>query len=277
MEAREDASVLLGFQERSIRAFFRSLTSDKDGLRSSASDAHTMIFETICRAFLTLADDPDPAKASSEYGILEHGSKYWRDRLKEIDMDSLGDGAIKSVVENLYVILDNKNNSMKKIQEWCHEETNTPSVFGHTEQDTAETLKVIRRWAERALKIPSAGGQFSMLQEWFRPLVQNLSRIWISNARSYINNWFKTSQNQWHASISFKHAHGALRKGYQCQELPELKQNETTKKLCEYFESFKLASVGQRQRFTEKAIMIVSNAFWDIPKSYRSYWPSQWQ
>lgn len=272
MEAREDISVLLGFQERTLRAYFRSSTSDKNSLRSSPSDANTMIFETICRAFLTLKDNPDPDKEPSELGILEYGAKYWKDHLKEIDMDSLNDDEMRSVVENLYVILHNQNNSMKKIEEFCGEESNTPSIFGPTEESSVETLAVIRRWAEKALRLPTAGGQFFMIQEWFRPLAQNLSRIWISNARSHINNWLKTSEHQEQASRSFRYAHEALRRGYHCQELPELKQNENTRKLCQYFESFALAPPSEKQTFTEEAILTVSNAFWDIPKSYRSYW-----
>ncbi|KAI0129137.1 hypothetical protein BJ170DRAFT_682921 [Xylariales sp. AK1849] len=264
-EAGEDFSVLLGFQERSLRAYFRDSDPDKNGLRSSASKAHKMIFETICRIFMTLKDYP---AIQSEKDMLEYSARFWKDHLAAIRIEDLSNEEVKSVIEGLYVILDNKNNSMKKIQALCVPDSATPSIFGHTEERSEATLKVIQKWADRAIHIPSTGGQFSTIQEWFRPLVQNPYRIYIGNARSHISNWFQTSEWIDSAARSFKYAHEALRKGH-VKALPELKQNT---QLREHFEKFVLKPAWQTEAFDEDAILTVASAFWDVPKSYRAYW-----
>jgi hypothetical protein len=224
-----------------------------------------MILETICSIFMSLKDNPE---IQSEKDLLTYGAQFWKAHLREIDIGVLSSDEVKVVIENLYVILDNKNNAMKKIQLWCFEFSSTPSIFGHTAEDADETLGVIQKWAERAIRLPSTGGQFSTIQEWFRPLVQNPSRIYIGNARSHISNWFQTSDWQHQAAWSFRYAHEALRKGH-TKGLQELKQNT---QLHDHFNQHVVNPNWTQQRFDKDSIQTVANAFWDVPKSYRAYW-----
>ncbi|KAH8673354.1 hypothetical protein BX600DRAFT_508630 [Xylariales sp. PMI_506] len=259
---REDLSLLLGFQERSLRAYFRSDVSDKHGLRSPASIAHKMIFDTICRFFVVLRDEPS---AEAERGLIQYGANFWRDHLRAINIDDLNEDEVRSVIESLYIILDNKNNSMKKIQMWTGENSTCLSIFGDDDESSEETLEVIKQLAVRAIHLSSAGGQFSTIQEWFRPLIQNPYRIYIGNARCHIRNWFQTSEYMDQAGMSFRFAHDALLKGYS-KQLPELQQNTP---LRQYFEKIDPEAWTE---MTAESILTVANAFWDVPKSYRAYW-----
>jgi hypothetical protein len=137
------------------------------------------ILETISRSFMVLKDDPT---MQSEIDILTYGSQFFWAHLLEINAEDLDNGQVRSVIENLYIVLDNQNNAMKKIQLWCGESPSTPSIFGHTEEVADHTLSVIQKWAERAIELPPTG-QFATIQEWFRPFVQNPSRIYIGVSR----------------------------------------------------------------------------------------------
>ncbi|KXJ86264.1 hypothetical protein Micbo1qcDRAFT_153102 [Microdochium bolleyi] len=261
-EAQEDLTVLLGFQERSLRAYFKKSDAGKNGLRSSASEAHKMIFETVARAFLVLDHD---SATPAEQDILQYGARYWRYHLAQVDIIALDNQDARHAIEHLHSVLDNKNNALKKIQEGIGGPYNTtPSVFGDDQSEADETLGVVQQWARRAINIPGAG-QFSAIQEWFRPLVQNPARIYIGNARHHICYWFQTSNYVDPAYCAFRHAYEALRRAYH-KGLPELQQNE---KLRKHFEQ-----VGEDEEgyITEEAVLLVSNAFWDVPKSSRAHW-----
>lgn len=261
-EAQEDLTVLLGFQERSLRAYFKKSDVGKNGLRSSASEAHMMIFETVARAFMVLGNE---STSQAESDILAYGARYWRYHLAQVDIGALGDQDAREAVEYLHSVLDNKSNALQKIQQGLGNMLDAwPSVFGDTLSEADETLCVVQRWAERAINLPSTS-QFSAIQEWFRPLVQNPARIYIGNARHHISNWFQTSDWVDPAYYAFRHAFEALRRAYH-KGLPELQQNE---KLRKHFEK-----VGDDEEgfTTEEAVMVVSNAFWDVPKSSRAYW-----
>lgn len=222
-----------------------------------------MILETISKIYMGLKDDP---YTMAELDLLTYCGQNWKNHMFEINLDELSDDEARKVIENVYMILDNKNNALKKIQLWNTGWSTTPSILGNDDVTSEKTLSAIQQWAYRAIRLPSLGGQFSTIQEWFRPLAQDPARIYIRNARSHIINWFQTSAWQYQAGDSFRYAHEALRKGH-LKNLPELRQNQ---QLSDHFNNFEVENANKG--YDEKAILAIAGAFWDVPKSYRAFW-----
>ncbi|KAH9868324.1 hypothetical protein J1614_007396 [Plenodomus biglobosus] len=253
----EDADNFLSFQERSLKAYFRHAIQDRaSALQCTATEAHAIIFKT-CSAILTF---PKKSVTPARLGLVEYASEWGLSHLLEIQPDdpgSVSDELAKIILESIYNIYTNKNDSLKPLEVQAVQMDRTLlSGNGFTQLDV---LTMLSAWAKRARSLPPNQLPYGIL-DWFRPLEQEPLRIFIGLSRAHITNWFAATH--WaDAHYSFTSAHSALREG---RNLPELRQNPS---LEAYFEDF----LAGDQAITERSFETVANCFWDIVKTSSSY------
>ncbi|KAH3966001.1 hypothetical protein HBH52_200240 [Parastagonospora nodorum] len=252
----EDASNFLSFQERSLKAYFRSAIQDHpDGLRCTATEAQAIIFRT-CATILT-APEKDQTPAGQQ--LLSYAARWWLSHLLEIKIgedDHISDDMAKLIIESIYSVLTNKSDSLKPLELLA---VGSKTILNGEEIPQEEVLVALSAWAKRAMPLPPNQLPYGIL-DWFRPLAQQPLRVFIGLAREHIKNWFSSS-NKGEAYSAFVSAHAALREG---RNLPELKQSPT---LGDYFVEF----VEEDNTFTTRSFEVVANCFWDIVKTSSSF------
>jgi hypothetical protein len=250
----EDADNFLSFQERSLKAYFRDAIQDhRDGLRCTATEAHAIIFRT-CATVLTMANKDQNRVARK---LINYASEWWLSHLLEIKPDkngSVGDDLAKLVIESIYSILTNKNNSLR-----CLETQSNKTILTSEDIGQDEVLATLAAWANRAVPLPANQLPYGIL-DWFRPLAQEPRRVFIGLSRSHITNWFSSGTKR-EAYAAFVCAHAALQEG---RNLPELKQSPV---LGQYFAKF----IEEGESFNERSFEVVAGCFWDIVKTSSSY------
>ncbi|KLU84503.1 hypothetical protein MAPG_03544 [Magnaporthiopsis poae ATCC 64411] len=250
------ADSILGFQERSLRAFFRQAAENDQGLKCSPSDAHAIILR-ICIAALRTSNDQ---KLYSD-SLTTYAAANWGRHFVAIDTEGIGDAQAAEVLESIHSLLNNKNNALRVVELGI----TTPKCTVLDAADLASAgessgvLNCLQGWARRALKLPPGILSYG-LADWYRPLAAEPARVFITLARSHINNWFSA---QWiiQAYASFRVAQSTLRAG---SRLPELRQNPG---LREYFEKHRESD----EPTTIESFDVVANAFWDIVKTAASH------
>lgn len=255
-ERAEDANSFLSFQERSLKAYFRQAIHDHpDGLRCTATEAQVIIFRTSS-AVLTM---PKNNQTPAERRLVEYATDWSLSHLLEIHPeveDSVNDELAKVVIESIFNIFTNKNDSLKPFEERSRR---LSTIFSGYDFSQENVLAVLSAWAKRALRLPPNKLSYGVL-DWFRPLAQEPLRVFISLSRAHITNWF-SSMSIDEAYSAFSSAHFALQEG---RNLPELKQNPNLKG---YFEDF-MRGDGD---ITERSFETVASCFWDIVKTSSSF------
>jgi len=251
-ESAEDAGNLLSFQERSLRAYFRQAIDDPQGLRCTPNQAQVIIFKMIA-AILTL---PKLNQTNSELNLAKYAANWGFYHLLEIKVDEVDNELATAVLESLYSILSNKNDALRDLEELANGDS---TIFTLNGTDKARLLQALLAWAKRAVRLPMNSLPYGVL-DWFRPLSQEPSRVFITLARAHIHNWFSALHVS-SAYNAFGCAHYALK---EAKNMPELRQN---KELTLYFEE-----VGDDSQLTERSVEVVANAFWDIVKTPKSFW-----
>lgn len=245
-----DADNLLGFQERSLRAYFRRPSDDPDGLRSNSTQAHVTIFSMVSAILSKL----NKSESSAAQSLTGYAASWAFVHLQEIAVDQVNDQQAAVVLESLFNILSNKNDALKPIEELTD---GTSTIFTlHTKLD--DVLKALSSWSRRALSLPSTSISYEATN-FYRPLVQEPRRIFIPISRAHINNWF-AARWIYDSYAAFGCAHFSLQQG---QKLPELRQNHV---LLEYYQGYEKTGTISQQSFE-----IVSNVFWDVAKTSAAY------
>lgn len=251
IQRASDADNLLGFQERSLRAYFRRPSDDPEGFRSTPTQAHVTIFSMVS-AILSKLSKRESQEAAQR--LTRYAAQWVFSHLLEIGVDQVSDPQAAVVLESLFNILSNKNDALKPIEELTN---GTSTIFTlHTSLEVV--LKTLSSWSKRALSLPSNSISYEAVN-FYRPLLQEPSRVFIPISRAHINNWF-SARWQTDSYAAFGCAHFSLQQG---QKLPELRQNKV---LLEYFQDNEKSSV-----ITQKSFEIVSNVFWDIVKTSAAY------
>ncbi|KAI1841090.1 hypothetical protein JX266_012748 [Neoarthrinium moseri] len=258
----EDMNVFLGFQERSLRHYFRERNDAVDGLQSSGSIGNMLVFHII-DAILT-RDGKKTNDNEDQDDVTAYAARHWLSHLTDIDANELNDDEAASVVEALCSILSNRNGAVREmeleqfgasvgIKESC--------VLGTSATDRDSALKVLQTWARRAIQLPPAVLS-PLALTWIKPLVRDAKTIYVKLADAHVSNWLTTPDVRFNyqAGCSFGYAHNALRLG---QELQSMKGNE---KLREYFDK-----LDEECTITEESILLVSEAFLHIDKTAQSY------
>ncbi|KAL5115644.1 hypothetical protein ACEQ8H_006443 [Pleosporales sp. CAS-2024a] len=252
----EDANNFLSFQHRSLKAYFRQAIQDHPtGLRCTATEAHAIIFR-ISSAILTM---PKTEQNTAAENLMRYASEWGLYHLHAISLEdkkSVSDVLAKVILESLYNIFTNKNESLKPMEQLSWEPS-TVLIGNDITQDTA--LAMLSAWATRASQLPPSSLPYGVL-DWFRPFIHEPHRIFIGLSRAHIGNWF-SANNTYDAYSSFVKAHAALMEG---RHLPQLKQNQV---LNDYFERF----MNGDRLYTEQSFDVVADCFWDIMKTSSSY------
>lgn len=245
-----DADNLLGFQERSLRAYFRRPSDEPDGLRSSSTQAHVTIFSMVS----TILSKLNKSESSAAQSLTDYAASWAFVHLLEIAVDQVNDRQAAVVLESLFNILSNKNDALKPMEEFTD---GTSTIFTlHTKLE--DVLKALSSWSKRALSLPSTSISYEA-SNFYRPLVQEPSRVFIPISRAHINNWFAA---RWvpDSYAAFGCAHFSLQQG---QKLPELRQNHV---LLDYYQGYEKTGA-----ITQQSFEIVSNVFWDVAKTSAAY------
>lgn len=251
IQSASDADNLLGFQERSLRAYFRRPSDDPEGLRSTATQAHVTIFSMVS-AILSKLNKGESSAAQSN--LTDYAAKWVFTHLLEIGVDQVNDRQAAVVLESLFNILSNNNDALKPIEALA--EGNT-TIF-ELQTDLEAVLEALTSWSKRAIRMSSNSLSYEAIN-FYRPLLQEPYRVFIPIARAHINNWF-AARWQSDSYAAFGCAHSSLQKG---QKLPELRQNQV---LLEYFQGYEKSGVISQQSFE-----IISNVFWDVAKTSAAY------
>lgn len=250
IQRASDAENLLGFQERSLRAYFRRPSDDPDGFRSTPTQAHVTIFSMVSAILSNLGKRESQAAQK----LTQYAAQWVFSHLLEIDVDQVSDRQAAVVLESLFSILSNKNDALKPIEEL----TDGSSTIFTLQTSLEVVLKNLSSWSKRALSLPSNSISYEAVN-FYRPLLQEPSRVFIPISRAHIHNWFSA---RWISDsyAAFGCAHFSFQQG---QKLPELRQNKV---LLEYFQGYEKNSV-----ITQESFDIVSNVFWDIVKTSAAY------
>lgn len=252
----EDANNFLSFQHRSLKAYFRQAIQDRpDGLRCTPTEAHAMIFRTSSYVLTMTRRDQNTTAAN----LVQYAAGWGLSHLLAInpeDNDAVSDNLARAIIEGLYDIFTNKNDSLKPMERRYNGLSTVLSSKDVTQENALTTLSA---WARRATQLSPSSLPYGVL-DWLRPFIQQPQRIFIGLARAHINNWF-SARTGYDASCSFKQAHAALAEG---RDLPQLKQNQA---MNGYFKG----SMEDRVEYTEESFNVVADCFWDIVKTSSSY------
>ncbi|KAH8886305.1 hypothetical protein GQ53DRAFT_809831 [Thozetella sp. PMI_491] len=277
----EDVNSLLTFQDRALRAYFRQTTDDSEGLRCSGAHAHAIILKLISAVLMIPKKERSPATTK----LAEYASKWAFWHLLQIgNIQDASDDLTRDVLESLYNILSNKKDALKMLEgrnlfnmkvaetwemqkyvsrelegrtlkepEW--QSSGGFTIFNTSHVNQSQFLQMLASWAKRASRLPPDCLPYGVV-EWFRPYVQDPSRVLLIIAREHISNWF-SSDNIVTAYASFICAHNALQ---QAKCLPAVQQNS---RLAAY-----LAECEKRKdQISEQSFEVIADAFWDIVKS----------
>ncbi|PKS12614.1 hypothetical protein jhhlp_000822 [Lomentospora prolificans] len=258
----EDLEVYLGFQERSLRSYFRpGNSSGDDKLRSAHSSGHAMIIEMLHSILTSEEETSNPAQEH----LSSYAAQFWMQHLQEINPDDLSQDELVRTIDALCGILSNRGGSIRKLEEYLQYEgdMNKNTILGGTEEALEKSLKCIQKWAIKATQLPSSSISGGTLA-WMRPFARNPKTIYIKIADAHVSNWLAGYNAEWDYLIyrRFLFAHYAL---YLGRELPAVAQNEPLRK---YFQSID----GEKGfNITAESIMTISKAFLHIDMTAQSY------
>ncbi|OJD28871.1 glyoxalase bleomycin resistance protein dioxygenase protein [Diplodia corticola] len=227
--------VPLRFQERSLRQYFREAVVDENGLRSSPSSAHLIIFRTIATILTTDVEDDLTIKMLKNYC-----ADFWIHHFLDIEVESAGDDEVKSVLESLSDIVNNKNRALEKIEE----NASGLGIFGESKDLRERMFNSIKQWVGRASDLPTDFLNTESLN-LVSSLSEDPSKLMEQIARKHVFNWFNYAAYRWEAWRSFHFALEALK-------LTNMLVDE-------------LKNVGDEP--TAEQILLVAGAFPDLERS----------
>jgi hypothetical protein len=257
----EDMDIYLSFQERSLREYFRENESNPDSLRSGPSIGNMMMFEAIA-AILTSPVNRN--SNSAEWELRSYCTSHWMKHLQDIKCDELHDDQAAKVINSLYAILSNRDNSLRVFEQNWRLEGYT--MFGTSEEQEKKALDALHEWASRAIQIRSSA-LAPGATDWLRPLIRHQDIIYIRLAEAHVANWFLGAQDSWDAYRSFLFAHASLEHGRDMlKHRPDL---------LNYFEGRSKAGHSGADEITDESIRIVSKSSWQMEmimtsQSYRA-------
>lgn len=260
----EDLQVLLSFQEKGLRGYFRPTDSPGgDKLRSSASSGHAMIFEIMDSI---LSSGADLQNDQPQLQLQQYAANNWCQHLQDINPGDLTQEETARIIESICSILSNRGGSIRIMERLCQKGGwgEPTCVLGKTDESIQSALETLQSWAARATKMPPAAISGATLA-WIRPFVRNPKAVFIKLADAHVTNWLASYGNVYDYQIldCFTFAHQAL---YLGRELPAVQQNEA---LRAYFA--KREAAPEVPVYSEESFTIVSKAFLHIDMTAQSY------
>ena len=202
-QASQDPSIWfpLRFQDRALRQYFRDLTVNEDGLRSSPSSAHLIIFRTI--AMTLTKDKPEHSTINLPMG---YAADYWIQHFLEVQVEQLSDREVKQGIESLCAIVLNRGNAIEKIEENASQR----GIFGDATDLPDNMVASVRDWIGKVLSLPSELFDSETLN-WVHDISGDTTKLMTQIARQHCYNWFNRADYQEDAYESFEFANRALR------------------------------------------------------------------
>lgn len=259
----EDMDIYLSFQERSLREYFRENGHNPNSLRSSPSIGNMMMFEAIA-AILTSSFNRNKTNTLAEWELQSYCTSHWMKHLQEIKCDELDDDQAAKVINSLYAILCNRDNSLRVFEQ--DYDLDRYTILGTSEEQEKRALDALREWAFKAIRIKSSALVLGAA-DWIRPLIRHQDIIYIRLAEAHVANWFLGAQYSWEAYRSFLFAHASLEHGREMlKHRPDL---------LDYFQERSKAGHSGEENITAESIRIVSKSSWQMEmimtsQSYRA-------
>ncbi|KAI9685512.1 MAG: hypothetical protein M1822_004370 [Bathelium mastoideum] len=236
-----DPSILLplSFQERALRQYFRELSKDEDGLRSSPSSAHLIIFRTAAMILTNEKSEESTADLPVSYA-----ADYWTQHFLNIKIEDLSDEEVIEGIKSLYAIVSNHGAALEKIEE----NASVIGIFGDATDMPEDMVNSLKKWTDKFKSLPTKPVTVE-IRDWVHDISGDAARLMIQIARQHCYNWFNRGEWQDDASRSYAFANCALRMA-----------NSTDQKLA-----------LPTDTPTAEQILYVSNAFPELAKASRAY------
>lgn len=197
----------MAFQERALRQYFRNLTVNDDGLRSSSSSAHLIIFNMIVTILTAdVASDPTHKADSANNALKQYAADFWVQHFLDIQVESLNDEEVKNGIEGLSAIVQNQGRALEKIEE----NASDTGIFGEAADLREHVLASIKAWSTRAANLPPETLSAN-ITDWAHMIADNPSKLMEGIARQHVYNWFNYADNVLEAQRSFQFAAYALK------------------------------------------------------------------
>ncbi|KAL9079218.1 MAG: hypothetical protein Q9157_001887 [Trypethelium eluteriae] len=247
----------LRFQERALRQYFRELNVDEDGLRSSPSSAHLIIFRTIA----VILTQEAPKDLTMDLPIV-YGANYWIQHFLNIHVEQLSDEEVRQGIESFSAIVSNQGSALEKVEE----NASDLGIFGGATDLPEEMVVAVKHWTGRVLSLPPflfSAENLSLVHE----ISGDVTNLMTKFARQHVYNWFYCVDYQEDATQSFSFAICALR----------MVSLDTSEQLLEgscanFFKTNKAdEKLAIDERATAEQVLYLSDAFPEFSKTSRAY------
>jgi hypothetical protein len=120
----------------------------------------------------------------NERNLIAYGANYWVPHFVEIDLDKVSDADVVRVVNLLYKILNNHNNTAR-----THEYFSTQLYSEMIPQSDVSWLDIVAKWAKRAATLDSRTMLSSDVQAWVMEF--SASQAMMTLAHGHVANWYQ--------------------------------------------------------------------------------------
>lgn len=176
----ESGRMPLSFQERSMREYFRSINVEEDGLRTSSSEAHLMIFQLLVQL---LCDGTATAIGSRGINFQNYASHFWLHHFCEIDIDTTSDEECEKVLTGLHRIFTNDGGAASAFEAW------SPPDYVTLQKELGFVDK-LQSWLHKA---DQTAGIDAVVKAWAATIHEEPNKGFVSLGRAHIENLFQAS------------------------------------------------------------------------------------
>ncbi|SCO88932.1 uncharacterized protein FRV6_13060 [Fusarium oxysporum] len=288
-----DSSLLLHFQENTLRDYMRSANVPNSTLQTSPLLSHVDIFTTCTEVLCSPEESEAPGNADARQTLQKYAANYWMAHFKQIiyiatsktDGDqeqtytvSAPDEVVIQVIQGFCSISSNTNDVVKASSNlWrynarsCYDDFNDKGVS-----------YFIQLWVQKALECsPNLLGEEVRL--WARRAVENPAQVLQPLARGHVIHWF-TEIHEETASRAFKFAWQAFITS-KIDVNPPFQEKEDDQSFCkeneveasgdddDAFEEDDIASCGYQLISAFEDIVVGPSGYRAIGLTLLSEWP----
>jgi hypothetical protein len=201
-----DLRVTIGFQDPSLKLFFRRISNaGQDLLHVMPSAAHFAIFQDI---YAILVTPNDEAIKAQQQRCNTFATDYWLFHLGEIRSENLEQDEIRLVLQALDSILHNEGRAVGKIASGFGA---TYSMLGQDAQQHTKGLSTIRYWANHAQERCNSELPGQRILETMQAIGNDDRQVLWLLVRGAIASWLSYGNNPMNAMTLFHSARKTLK------------------------------------------------------------------
>ena len=184
-EIESDTTLLVNFQERSLREFFRG-AAVREKLRTPALFSQLDLFGTTIE-LLCGTDEHDPIMQEARVGLRGYAAFSWVKHFLDLSEDDIKADQTKlqviAVTESLFSITTNQNNASDIISQ------HSPVCYDDFAEPLDTVPQKIQEWAERYLACTEFNLQ-SHTMAWAKKIILNPADVLQPLTRGHVTRWF---------------------------------------------------------------------------------------